>query len=179
MQHSVVVEDNSDRNGLGCSPSARPALHGPTCSPACRGVTWAASPRRRQATSSSGKQGPALRPRGQPEPRSRATVAGQSPRGADLYLPREPGHRCAAPRCQPARRHSVWPNLAWCWPPCGATLWGHLVLWCGPCVMFDIGNLSTMGNALMLPPLPAAELYADTYVPDPPHCTGYACQASA
>eukprot|EP00964_Phaeocystis_antarctica_P052956 scaffold31026_cov29-Phaeocystis_antarctica.AAC.1 len=146
LQHSVVVEDNS---------STRPALHGPTCSAACPGVTWAASPRQRQATSYSGKQGPALRPRGRPSdlrparaPESRATwparapepghVAGQSrmaeSRATVAYRNQGPALRPQAGQSPGEPGHSCAAHQgASCSAP---TLWGHLVghlvLWCGP-----------------------------------------------
>ena len=83
-----------------------------------------------------GNQDPALRPQAGQSPRPRGLkgrpsdhVAGQSPREPGLYLPGEPGHSCAAPRCQPARRHSVAAKaLHGVGPPCGATLWTTLNL---------------------------------------------------
>eukprot|EP00964_Phaeocystis_antarctica_P051830 scaffold30276_cov39-Phaeocystis_antarctica.AAC.1 len=127
-----------------------------------------------------------------PEP---GHVAGQRNREPGLYLPGEPGYSCAAPvatvarlsveprRAGPQLRRTKVPaysapfcgreGLAWCGATLWATLWATLCYGVGPtpCVLFDLGNLSTMGNALMLPPLPAAELCADTYIPEPTYCT--------
>ena len=107
-----------------------------------------------RATVAYRNQGPALRPGSttdtprRPEPRSARLVLAQRAGPQLKVLP-----ACSAPVCGRTLL-GVGPP---CGPPCGATLWGHLVgPPCGPpCVIFDIGNLSTMGNALMLPPLPA------------------------
>ena len=133
MQHSVVVEDNSN-----LVPQRTWMLPiSTTCPPwpdVLGGLPWRDVGRLAAPTASNllcGNQGPALRPQAGQSPRPRGLkgrpsedhVAGQSPREPGLYLPGEPGHSCAAPRCQPARRHSVAARaLHGVGPPCGATL---------------------------------------------------------